>query len=195
MESDQLPVEENLKENLDQSHQGETPEAIASLGNTSDNELVEVVGESIDENIHTEQSLFDNRGELSTEDNGDAIESKSLQIKAFIPETEPEPQPQDSFNASEILTIINQLKQEESELRRELESLKNIKSKILQDQLDDLQAGIIRLAQADVARLEYQKQELQSAIAVLEKRKDRLDKEMTSTYAGTSQDIAIRARF
>ncbi|MFN5727639.1 MAG: hypothetical protein ACK48D_13125, partial [Pseudanabaena sp.] len=76
MESDQLPVEENLKENLDQSHQGETPEAIASLGNTSDNELVEVVGESIDENIHTEQSLFDNRGELSTEDNGDAIESK-----------------------------------------------------------------------------------------------------------------------
>ncbi|MFN9164766.1 MAG: DUF3086 domain-containing protein, partial [Pseudanabaena sp.] len=194
MESDQLPVEENLKENLDQSHQGETPEAIASLGNTSDNELVEVVGESIDENIHTEQSLFDNRGELSTEDNGDAIESKSLQIKAFIPETEPEPQPQDSFNASEILTIINQLKQEESELRRELESLKNIKSKILQDQLDDLQAGIIRLAQADVARLEYQKQELQSAIAVLEKRKDRLDKEMTSTYAGTSQDIAIRVQ-
>ena len=194
MESDQLPVEENLKENLDQSHQGEPPEAIASLGNTSDNELIEVVGESIDENIHIEQSLFDNRGDQSTEYNGDAIESKSLGIKSFIPETEPEGQPQDSFNTSEILTIINQLKQEESELRGELESLKNIKSKILQDQLDDLQAGIIRLAQADVARLEYQKQELQAAIAVLEKRKERLDKEMTSTYAGTSQDIAIRVQ-
>lgn len=194
MESDQLPVEENLKENLDQSHQGETPEAIASLGNTSDNEFVEVVGESIDENIHIEQSLFDNRGDQSTDDNGDVIESKNLEIKALIPETEPEAQRQDSFNTSEILTIINQLKQEESELRGELESLKNIKSKILQDQLDDLQAGIIRLAQADVARLEYQKQELQAAIAVLEKRKERLDKEMTSTYAGTSQDIAIRVQ-
>lgn len=194
MESDQLPVEENLKENLDQSHQGETPEAIASLGNTSDNEFVEVVGESIDENIHLEQSLFDNRGDQSTDDNGDVIESKNLEIKALIPETEPEAQRQDSFNTSEILTIINQLKQEESELRGELESLKNIKSKILQDQLDDLQAGIIRLAQADVARLEYQKQELQAAIAVLEKRKERLDKEMTSTYAGTSQDIAIRVQ-
>ena len=32
------------------------------------------------------------------------------------------------------------------------------KSKVLQEQIDDLQAGIIRLAQADVARLEYQKQ-------------------------------------
>jgi Protein of unknown function (DUF3086) len=155
MESDQLPVEENLEENLDQSHQGETPEAIATVENESDHEIVEAVGEPI---------------------------------------TELEPQPQDSLNTSEKLPIINQLKQEESELRGELDHLKNIKSKILQDQLDDLQAGIIRLAQADVARLEYQKQELQSAIAVLEKRKERLDKEMTSTYAGTSQDIAIRVQ-
>ncbi len=160
MESDQLSVEENLKENLDQSHQGETPEAIATSENKSDNEIVETAGESIDENMQIDQSLFDNPADGSTE----------------------------------ILTIINQLKQEESELRGELECLKNIKSKILQDQLDDLQAGIIRLAQADVARLEYQKQELQAAIAVLEKRKERLDKEMTSTYAGTSQDIAIRVQ-
>ncbi|GBO54609.1 hypothetical protein APA_2556 [Pseudanabaena sp. lw0831] len=194
MESDQLPVEENLKECLDQSHQGESPEAIASLENKSDNEIVEAVGESIDENVQIDQSLFDNRVELSTDDKGDDIESKNLEIKAFITEAELEEQPQDSFNTSEILTIINQLKQEESELRGELERLKNIKSKILQDQLDDLQAGIIRLAQADVARLEYQKQELQAAIAVLEKRKERLDKEMTSTYAGTSQDIAIRVQ-
>lgn len=198
MESDQLPVEENLKENLDQSHQGETPEAIATLESTSDEEIVESAGESIDENIQIDQSLFDNRVELSTDDNGDVIESKNLEIEVFIPETiaepELEPQLQDSLKSLEILTTINQLKQEESELRGELERLKNIKSKILQDQLDDLQAGIIRLAQADVARLEYQKQELQAAIAVLEKRKERLDKEMTSTYAGTSQDIAIRVQ-
>jgi hypothetical protein len=45
-----------------------------------------------------------------------------------------------------------------------------------------------------VARLEYQKQELQSAIAILEKKKDRLDKEMTTTYAGASQDIAVRVQ-
>jgi Protein of unknown function (DUF3086) len=198
MESDQLPVEENLKENLDQSHQGETPETIATLESELGEEIVEAAGESIDKNIQIDQSLFDNRVELSTDDNSDVIESKNLEIEVFIPETiaetELEPQLQDSLKSSEILTNINQLKQEESELRGELERLKNIKSKTLQDQLDDLQAGIIRLAQADVARLEYQKQELQAAIAVLEKRKERLDKEMTSTYAGTSQDIAIRVQ-
>ncbi len=89
---------------------------------------------------------------------------------------------------------LDQLKQEESDLKVEIDHLKNTKTKVLQEQLDDLQAGIIRLAQADVARLEYQKQELQAAIAVLEKRKDRLDKEMTTTYAGASQDIAVRVQ-
>jgi hypothetical protein len=168
MESDQLPVEENLKENLDQSHQGETPETIATLENALENEIVEAARESIDENIQIDQSPSDHS---------------------------PEQLPDDQILiTSEKLTSINQLKQAESELRGELDHLKNTKSKILQDQLDDLQAGIIRLAQADVARLEYQKQELQSAIAVLEKRKERLDKEMTSTYAGTSQDIAIRVQ-
>jgi hypothetical protein len=147
MVSDQLPVEENLKEGLDPSYQGEPPQAIATLAN-----------------------------EPSNEDNA------SITAIATITTIEDE-------NIG-----IEQLQQEESELRGEIDHLKNTKSKILQDQLDDLQAGIIRLAQADVARLEYQKQELQAAIAVLEKRKDRLDKEMTSTYAGTSQDIAIRVQ-
>jgi hypothetical protein len=96
--------------------------------------------------------------------------------------------------AAEKLAIIEQLTRQETELKEQLEHLKNTKTKILQDQIDDLQSGIIRLAQADVARLEYQKQELQAAIAVLEKRKDRLDKEMTSTYAGASQDIAVRVQ-
>ncbi|MFO0209502.1 MAG: DUF3086 domain-containing protein, partial [Pseudanabaena sp.] len=94
----------------------------------------------------------------------------------------------------EKLAVIDQLKQEEASLKEELDQLKTTKAKVLQDQIDDLQAGIIRLAQADVARLEYQKQELQAAIAVLEKRKERLDKEMTSTYAGASQDIAVRVQ-
>ena len=194
MESDQLPVEENLEK----SYQDAAPEVIVTLENELDKENVEASDESINENIQIDQPLFDNRVELSTDHNDDVIESKNLETESFIPETiagtELDPQLQDSLNTSAILTSINQLKQEESDLRGELERLRNIKSKILQDQLDDLQAGIIRLAQADVARLEYQKQELQAAIAVLEKRKERLDKEMTSTYAGTSQDIAIRVQ-
>ncbi|MFM7601355.1 MAG: DUF3086 domain-containing protein [Pseudanabaena sp.] len=202
MESDQLSVEENsqenLQENLDLSHQGESPEAIAILANGAANEVDEFINESVDENenIKIEEATSDKSLEQPH-----SFEAKDMETEVFTAtssaELEPETQPQEnqeSLDASEISTIINQLKKEESELRAEIDSLKTAKSKILQDQLDDLQAGIIRLAQADVARLEYQKQELQSAIAVLEKRKERLDKEMTSTYAGTSQDIAVRVQ-
>ena len=187
MESDQLPVEENLNP----SDQGESPEAIApSVGldeSTTENifeqstihadeitaEIV-TTSESIPDNVLNEIALII---ELKSEENLD-----SLEISEIPDET------------SEKKAIIAQLKQEETELKAELDRLKTTKSKILQDQIDDLQAGIIRLAQADVARLEYQKQELQAAIAVLEKRKDRIDKEMTSTYAGASQDIAVRVQ-
>ena len=197
MESDQLSVEENLQEslqeNLDPSHQGESTEAIAVLASGAVNEVDEFIDESVDENIKIEPATTDKNLEQDQ-----VLEGKDMQTEVLIAATsaelEPETQPQESLDTSEILTIINQLKQEESELRTELDRLKTTKSKVLQDQLDDLQAGIIRLAQADVARLEYQKQELQAAIAVLEKRKERLDKEMISTYAGTSQDIAIRVQ-
>ena len=129
---------------------------------------------------------------LNPSDQGKSPEeiATSVTLDESLIENIREPKP-DYENKAEQL---EQLKQEESNLKVELDHLKTTKSKVLQEQLDDLQAGIIRLAQADVARLEYQKQELQAAIAVLEKKKDRLDKEMTTTYAGASQDIAVRVQ-
>jgi hypothetical protein len=187
MESDQLPVEENLNP----SDQGESPEAIAPSV---------TLDESITENILEQAPTYT-----------DEIKTEIIEISENAPDNVPDEDAViaelqleellDSLEISEMSdptsekkAIIDQLKQEETELKAELDRLKNTKSKILQDQIDDLQAGIIRLAQADVARLEYQKQELQAAIAVLEKRKERLDKEMTSTYAGASQDIAVRVQ-
>ncbi|MCY7332354.1 MAG: DUF3086 domain-containing protein [Pseudanabaena sp. CAN_BIN31] len=190
MESDQLPVEENLNP----SDQGESAEAIApsvSLDESTTENILEqstayvdeivaeivAISENIPDNLLNESAVI---VDLKSEENLDSLEI--FAISEILDET------------SEKKAIIAQLKQEETELKAELDRLKTSKSKILQDQIDDLQAGIIRLAQADVARLEYQKQELQAAIAVLEKRKDRIDKEMTSTYAGASQDIAVRVQ-
>ena len=84
---------------------------------------------------------------------------------AIASEIKPTPKLEEKLDALEIpekLAVVAQLKQEEANLNAELDRLKTEKTKILQEQIDDLQAGIIRLAQADVARLEYQKQELQA---------------------------------
>jgi hypothetical protein len=61
--------------------------------------------------------------------------------------------------------------------------------------LEALRSSFEQLAaaqQAQVASLEQQKQELIGAIAILERKKERLDQEMRTTYAGQSQDVAVR---
>jgi hypothetical protein len=183
MESDQLPVDENL--NL--SEQGESPEVIAPSV-TLDESTTEHILEQTP--THADEITAETLAVIEDTPDQDVVIAE-LKLEEILDSSEIS---EISDIAAEQKAIIAQLKQEETELKTELNCLKTTKSKILQDQIDDLQAGIIRLAQADVARLEYQKQELQAAIAVLEKRKDRLDKEMTSTYAGTSQDIAIRVQ-
>ncbi len=196
MESDQFPVEENLNP----SDQGESHAEI-----TSSVSLEELSAENIaDTTFPHSDEVIPEIAEISSEANKEAHyetgdesnkndHSDSVVIAETTIEAEPEtietPEISKISEISEKLAYIDKLKQEEAALKLELEQLKTTKSKILQDQIDDLQSGIIRLAQADVARLEYQKQELQAAIAVLEKRKDRLDKEMTSTYAGANKTL------
>jgi len=191
MNSDQLPVEENLGKTDDaQNFESNTD---LSMEASPDQQNIE---QSIEQDPH-QNSYQDQQqvqiGQQDVERSHDQVNEldPSLATIADDPQAAPHSLADDEAAAQ---AAIAQLKQQESQLQLELEQLKTTKTKILQDQLDDLQAGIIRLAQADVARLEYQKNELQAAIAVLEKRKERLDKEMTSTYAGVSQDIAVRVQ-
>ncbi|MFN7716755.1 MAG: DUF3086 domain-containing protein [Pseudanabaenaceae cyanobacterium] len=87
-----------------------------------------------------------------------------------------------------------QLSQDVTTLRQEITQLQTERAQILSQQVDELQAAILRLTQGDIQRLEWQKQELTNAIAVLEKKKERIEKEMSSTYAGLSQDMAVRVQ-
>jgi hypothetical protein len=169
MESDQLPVVANLEETITES-----------------------IDPSATHSAH--QDTENNQEAVESTDTSNIDESTSAAtIEAIAPLTD-DALTDDNIELQNQQNILAHLKQQEQQLRTELELLKDTKAKILQEQLDDLQSGIIRLSQADIARLEYQKQELQSAIAILEKRKERLEKEMTSTYAGNSQDIAIRVQ-
>ncbi|PZU99405.1 MAG: DUF3086 domain-containing protein [Pseudanabaena sp.] len=173
MESDQLPVEENLNTFSDVSCQEESSEVIDPVEDESANipEPEEV------EKVEVNSSLTEIVTFELEEKNQEASSVGTITPESLV-----------------VMTDIERLKQEQERLRTEIDHLKDTKSKILESQIDDLQSGIIRISQADLARLEYQKQELQAAIAVLEKRKDRLDKEMATTYAGASQDIAVRVQ-
>ncbi|MEL6159033.1 MAG: DUF3086 domain-containing protein [Cyanobacteria bacterium J06623_5] len=57
-----------------------------------------------------------------------------------------------------------------------------------------VQADVAQLVQQGLSSLEGQRRNLQREIEQLERRKARLEAEMTSSFAGSSQDIAIRVQ-
>lgn len=66
--------------------------------------------------------------------------------------------------------------------------------KSLQEQKKQLQASVSRLVEEGVVELEQRKQALLINIEQLERRRDRIEKEMRSNFAGVSQELAIRVQ-
>jgi Protein of unknown function (DUF3086) len=95
----------------------------------------------------------------------------------------------DAIDAEPLL-----LQRSVEQLRAEIELLKTAKQEILESQVQELQAAVERVTQESLGDLEKRKQELQSAISLLQRKQERLQNEMKTTYAGVSQDIAIRVQ-
>lgn len=66
--------------------------------------------------------------------------------------------------------------------------------KTLQTQVGETQLSLGRLVQESLTQLEQRKQTLQISVEQLERRQERIRNEMRTTFAGTSQDLAIRVQ-
>ena len=88
---------------------------------------------------------------------------------------------------------IADLRQQEQTLKQEIASLQTVRSQ-LQEQTLDAQTTLGRLVQDSLGDLDYRRQTLQIAVEQLERRQERIRNEMRTTFAGTSQDIAIRVQ-
>ncbi|MEH1928917.1 DUF3086 domain-containing protein [Nostoc sp.] len=66
--------------------------------------------------------------------------------------------------------------------------------KNLQSQVSETQTSLGRLVQESLVQLEQRKQTLQISVEQLERRQERIRNEMRTTFAGTSQDLAIRVQ-
>ncbi|MFM7365339.1 MAG: DUF3086 domain-containing protein [Cuspidothrix sp.] len=86
---------------------------------------------------------------------------------------------------------ITQLQQQEAVLKAEIAELE-ITYETLQSQLASTQTALSQIVQDSLSQLEQRKQTLQISVEQLERRQERIRNEMRTTFAGTSQDIAIR---
>jgi hypothetical protein len=95
--------------------------------------------------------------------------------------------------AAELQQRIVELQEQEHDLKQEIAALIATRAE-LQTQTLDAQAALGRLVQQNLSDLEQRRQTLQLAIEQLERRQDRIRNEMRTTFAGASQDIAIRVQ-
>lgn len=88
---------------------------------------------------------------------------------------------------------VNQLQQVKSDLKAEIEQLE-LTYKTLQTQISVTQTALSQVVQESLSQLEQRKQALQISVEQLERRQERIRNEMRTSFAGTSQDIAIRVQ-
>ncbi|MEG4027076.1 MULTISPECIES: DUF3086 domain-containing protein [unclassified Microcoleus] len=88
---------------------------------------------------------------------------------------------------------VKELHQQEQALTEKIAALEAEKANAI-EALGQAQASIGRLVQDGLIQLDQRKQALQIEVEKLERRRDRIQKEMRTTFAGVSQDLAIRVQ-
>ncbi|HIK05785.1 MAG TPA: DUF3086 domain-containing protein [Trichormus sp. M33_DOE_039] len=96
-------------------------------------------------------------------------------------------------SVTESAKIIAELQSTEAALKAEITNLQATYD-TLQEQIRDTQTALGKVVQESLAQLEQRKQTLQISIEQLERRQERIRNEMRTTFAGTSQDLAIRVQ-
>lgn len=122
-----------------------------------------------------------------------------LQLDAEI-DSEPnqplalESEKEDIVAVTQPQSEIEDLEQQKQRLQAEIAALKAEKERLLSGQVKDVQKTIEKMIKEGSKELEQQKQALEKSIEQLERRRDRIREEMRTTFAGVSQDLAIRVQ-
>ncbi|BAY94193.1 MULTISPECIES: DUF3086 domain-containing protein [unclassified Tolypothrix] len=133
--------------------------------------------------------------EVATEPTEDAAE---LLIPLLPVETVAVRSPRESESADN--SLYAQAAQQVAELETTKEALKaeiaNLQAtyKTLQAQVGETQQTLGKIVQESLSQLEQRKQTLQISVEQLERRQERIRNEMRTTFAGASQDLAIRVQ-
>nr|WP_315862152.1 DUF3086 domain-containing protein [Picosynechococcus sp. NKBG15041c] len=89
---------------------------------------------------------------------------------------------------------LSDLRAEKDALIAEIAALKAEKETLSTPEMTDFQTQLQQLMATSLQSLEERQARLQASVVQLEKRRDKIREEMRTTFAGTSQDIAVRVQ-
>jgi hypothetical protein len=185
------PINESLMEKQEQSPVVQHPEnsPVESLGEKAQSYISQT-----QENSTYLQPSKDPQVQILTVEPTEDSSTEVLELKAQTKALKPE------IEASKDNSLIESAAQRVAELQRtELalkEEIANLQTsyKTLQAQVSDTQITMGKVVQEALTQLEQRKQTLQISVEQLERRQERIRNEMRTTFAGASQDLAIRVQ-
>lgn len=110
---------------------------------------------------------------------------------------EPENLSSSELSQSHSATTVDEtadLEQQKASLYQEIELLKAQKEQLLLQQVREVQENMGRMVEEGTKELKERKMALQIEIEKLERRKQRINQEMRSNFAGSSQELAVRVQ-
>ncbi len=178
------PINESLREKQEQNPVLQQPEnSSVSVGETQAQSLRL---ETKKDNSTFEPPIDPQEQNLTVK----PIEDSSAQV---LGELEIESQSKDNSLLQEAAQRVAELQRTEQSLKEEIANLQAA-YKTLQAQVNDTQLAMGRVVQEALAQLEQRKGALQISVEQLERRQERIRNEMRTTFAGASQDLAIRVQ-
>jgi hypothetical protein len=94
----------------------------------------------------------------------------------------------------EVDAEIVDLEQQKANLKAEIQVLKTEKENLIKEKTVGVQSTIEQLLKEGLRDLEQRKQSLEVTVEQLERRQAKIRQEMRTTFAGVSQDLAIRVQ-
>ncbi|NEO33325.1 MAG: DUF3086 domain-containing protein [Symploca sp. SIO3C6] len=146
-------------------------------------------------------------GVISAEDGAVSAEKASapeaieplpeLKLKDLEP-TAPKVEASQSVDEEDTVTDLSQtvaeLKRQERDLREKIAALQQNQTQLISEQLAKSQALVERMLEEGLKELEQRKQALEISVEQLERRRERIRAEMRTSFAGVSQELAIRVQ-
>ncbi|MBD1869288.1 DUF3086 domain-containing protein [Oculatella sp. FACHB-28] len=143
--------------------------------NSNDSPSREFIAKPLNDIVAKEQAIEDAAG-------GDEILAEEMSHEALGDE----------------ITVLTQrvadLRRQEKALQKEIAALQASYDRMLRGQMADVQTTIGRMVKEGLSELEQRKKTLQISVEQLERRQERIRTEMRTTFAGASQDLAIRVQ-
>ncbi len=175
------PTDESFVQKEEQSPTNQQPE----------NSSVESVQEAVqDSTVEIEQDYSTSALPQTDE----LIEESSVdEVVAQLEELESASKSEDNQLEAQAVGRLAELQQQEQALKEEIVNLQ-ASYKTLQAQMNETQVAMGKMVQEALSGLEQRKGALQIAVEQLERRQERIRNEMRTTFAGASQDLAIRVQ-